>query len=123
MLNDNSLNGAPDAVGVAGKRGVATLGERLDEAAIEVRGATAGRISLTLAGALLCLLLIPFRQAAIWFGVSAVIEAWSWSATRCHGGREPAGGPARWSFAGSYLAQQWSGLKHFSAALGRARPS
>jgi sterol desaturase/sphingolipid hydroxylase (fatty acid hydroxylase superfamily) len=23
---------------------------------------------------------------------------------------------------GSYLAQQWSGLKHFSAALGRARP-
>ncbi len=62
----------------------------MDDAALAVKDVTFVRLALTIAGALMAGLILPWTSAAIWLAGTLVIEAWGWAAAR---GRQP-GTPA-----------------------------
>jgi len=82
-----------------------SLGVRLDEAAAAVHSVAAARMALTLAGAVLAILLLSVGATLAWLICSVVVEAWSWFATRPPQEPNGAGRPRRAAFAASYAAQ------------------
>ena len=102
---DSSHAGTPVSRGDLRAPEAPSVGVRLDEAAAAVHSVTVARLALTLAGAVLGLLLLSIGAAAAWLACSLVVEAWSWLATRPPSEQKLTGRRRRAAFVGSYAAQ------------------
>ena len=102
---DNSLAATAASTGGLRAPKAASLGVRLDEAAAAIHAIAIARLVLTLAGAVLGLLLLPVRTTAAWLVFSLIVEAWSWLATRPPSAPNLIGRSQRAAFVASYAAQ------------------
>jgi PAS domain-containing protein len=119
---DNTLAGSPASrAGFREPKG-ASLGVRLDEAAAAVHTVALARLVLTLAGAVLGLMLLPIRATAAWLVCSLIVEAWSWFATRPPSALDVTARPRRAAFVASYAVQLlcWLALGGLLIASGAA---